>query len=107
MLDHGLQTTRARQFKPSGNIAFQSYIPYFLTFPVMFLDQLGAALGLKFASLGDVRAVVYGTYGILLLEIEGVEFQLMNFDEHREPSAPQPGCREGRGSTLRGASLPG
>ena len=57
-------------------------------FAVMFLNQFRATGSLKASPLGDIRSKVDSARGILLLEIEGMEFQLMNFDEHREPSAP-------------------
>src|SRR5271154_7174002 len=53
-------------------------------FPVMLLDQLGASAGPQRGALPKIRAQIEGTRSDFLPEIYRMQFQLTDFDEHRD-----------------------
>jgi hypothetical protein len=54
----------------------------------MLLDQVGPAFGAQWRPLPDFFPQIDYTRAILLPEIDGVNFQILEFDENLEPPPP-------------------
>src|SRR5712691_3580154 len=54
----------------------------------MFFDQLSTPSRLQRAHLPQIRSKIDHTWANLFLEIDGIELQFMNLDEHQEPRRP-------------------
>jgi hypothetical protein len=75
--------------------------------PVMLLDQLSASNSVQWRPLLKIRTQIKHARAVLLLKINRMEFQLFDFDVHRDTPRPQLDTAKERGSTLRGVTLQG
>ena len=90
LLDNGFKTAGTDHFNSCAELASKPYILYYLSLTVMLFDQLGTSGGVQIIHLPQVRPKIYRPRNVLLLEINGMEFQLMNFNQHRKPPHPLP-----------------
>ena len=82
-LHQGLQAAGARQFEAGGQVSVDPDVLDCLVLTVTLLDQLGASGGVQRATLLELRSKVDHTRAEILFEVDGMDFQLLNFDEHR------------------------
>ena len=100
ILYNWFQAAGAGQLDSSVQTACNAYVLYYLMLAVLLFDQLSAPSGTQRFHLLQILSQIKHTGTNFFLEINGMLFQFLDFDEHQAPPAPPTPYREDRGSTL-------
>jgi hypothetical protein len=86
-------------------IAGHSYVIEKLALTVMLLHYFGTARAAQLTALLEIGAEIYDSRRNMLVEINRMDFQFSDFEEHFGPPHPN-WYRAGRGSATEGVSTP-
>src|ERR1019366_99768 len=90
-----IETARASHFQARLQLALHPDVLHHLVLAVMLLDQIRPALAAQRRPLPDLRTQINRTRAELFPEIDRVNLQILNFDEHWNLRRPHSNYRKG------------
>ncbi len=88
ILQHGVQTAGAGHFYLRVQTSIDPYVLYYLVLAMLLFHQLSTSSSTQNLDLTEIFTKVKLTGLDFLLKINGMLFQLVNFNEHQAPPAP-------------------
>jgi hypothetical protein len=99
VLQHWLEAAGTGQLHPRLQSPGESYVLYYLMLAVLLFDQLSPPGGVQYFDLPQVLTQIKHTWANFLIEINGMQFKFVDFDEHQAPPALLNRTANTRGST--------